>query len=136
MSIEVSPSPISNTLVDKDAYLSGLLDKVVASKSEGWLQEVRESAADWVRQSKLPTTRDEEWRFADLSSLREVQFNVETFLPNITPFSLPEANNSRLVLLMVFTHLSYQLFLVYLMGWWLAIWLIYLRVMMSGCGNI
>ena len=97
MSIEVSPSPISNTLVDKDAYLSGLLDKVVASKSEGWLQEVRESAADWVRQSKLPTTRDEEWRFADLSSLREVQFNVETFLPNITPFSLPEANNSRLV---------------------------------------
>jgi Fe-S cluster assembly protein SufD len=97
MSIEVSPSPISNTLVDKDAYLSGLLDKVVASKSEGWLQEVRDRAADWVRQSRLPTTRDEEWRFADLSSLREVQFNVETFLPNITPFSLPEANNNCLV---------------------------------------
>ncbi len=97
MSIEVSPSPISNTLVDKDAYLSGLLDKVVASKSEGWLQDVRESAADWVRQSRLPTTRDEEWRFADLSSLREVQFNVETFLPNITPFVLPEANNNCLV---------------------------------------
>ena len=97
MSIEVSPSPISNTLVDKDAYLSGLLDKVVASKSEGWLQDVRQRAADWVRQSKLPTTRDEEWRFADLSSLREVQFNVETFLPNITPFVLPEANNSCLV---------------------------------------
>jgi len=97
MSIEVSPSPISNTLVDKDAYLSGLLDKVVASKSEGWLQDVRESAADWVRQLKLPTTRDEEWRFADLSSLREVQFNVETFLPNITPFVLPEANNNCLV---------------------------------------
>ncbi|MGI8502199.1 MAG: Fe-S cluster assembly protein SufD [Hassallia sp.] len=97
MSIEVSPNPISNTLVDKDAYLSGLLDKVVASKSEGWLQDVRQRAADWVRQSKLPTTRDEEWRFADLSSLREVQFNVETFLPNITPFSLPEANNSCLV---------------------------------------
>lgn len=97
MSIEVSPSPISNTLVDKDAYLSGLLDKVVASKSEGWLQDVRQRAADWVRQSRLPTTRDEEWRFADLSSLREVQFNVETFLPNITPFSLPEENKSCLV---------------------------------------
>ncbi|MGI2902787.1 Fe-S cluster assembly protein SufD [Tolypothrix sp. VBCCA 56010] len=97
MSIEVSPSPISNTLVDKDAYLTGLLDKVVASKSEGWLQDVRQRAADWVRQSRLPTTRDEEWRFADLSSLREVQFNVETFLPNITPFSLPEANKSCLV---------------------------------------
>jgi Fe-S cluster assembly protein SufD len=101
MSIEVSPNRISNTLVDKDAYLSGLLDRVMASKSEGWLQEVRESAADWVRQSRLPTTRDEEWRFADLSSLREVQFNVETlnktFLPNVTPFSLPEANNTCLV---------------------------------------
>jgi Fe-S cluster assembly protein SufD len=97
MSIEVSPSPISNTLVDKDVYLTGLLDKVVASKSEGWLQDVRQRAADWVRQSRLPTTRDEEWRFADLSSLREVQFNVETFLPNITPFSLPEANKNCLV---------------------------------------
>ncbi|MBW4567520.1 MAG: Fe-S cluster assembly protein SufD [Tolypothrix carrinoi HA7290-LM1] len=97
MSIEVSPSPISNTLVDKDAYLTGLLDKVAASKSEGWLQDVRQRAADWVRQSRLPTTRDEEWRFADLSSLREVQFNVETFLPNITPFSLPEANKNCLV---------------------------------------
>ncbi|MCV3217006.1 Fe-S cluster assembly protein SufD [Plectonema radiosum NIES-515] len=97
MSIEVSPSPISNALVDKDAYLSELLDKVIAAKSEGWLQEVREGAADWVRQSRLPTTRDEEWRFADLSSLREVQFNVERFLPNITPFVLPEANNSCLV---------------------------------------
>jgi Fe-S cluster assembly protein SufD len=97
MSIEVSPSPISNALVDKDAYLSGLLNRVIAAKSEGWLQEVRESAADWVRQSRLPTTRDEEWRFADLSALREVQFNVERFLPNITPFVLPEANNNCLV---------------------------------------
>jgi Fe-S cluster assembly protein SufD len=98
MSIEVSPSGISNTLVDKDAYLSGLLDRVMAAKSEGWLQDVRSSAADWVRQSRLPTTRDEEWRFADLSSLREVQFNnVETFLPNITPFVLPERNNNSLV---------------------------------------
>jgi len=99
MSIEVSPSGISNSLVDKDAFLSGLLDRVMASKSEGWLQDVRSSAADWVRQSRLPTTRDEEWRFADLSSLREVQFNnnVETFLPNITPFLLPERNNNSLV---------------------------------------
>ncbi len=99
MSIEVSPSGISNTLVvDKDAYLSGLLDRIMAAKSEGWLQDVRSSAADWVRQSRLPTTRDEEWRFADLSSLREVQFNnVETFLPNITPFVLPERNNNSLV---------------------------------------
>jgi Fe-S cluster assembly protein SufD len=99
MSIEVSPSGISNTLVDKDAYLSGLLDRVMAAKSEGWLQDVRSSAADLVRQSRLPTTRDEEWRFADLSSLREVQFNnnVETFLPNITPFVLPERNNNSLV---------------------------------------
>jgi Fe-S cluster assembly protein SufD len=97
MSIEVSPSLISNTLVDKDAYLSQLLDRVMAAKSEGWLEDVRSSAADWVRQSRLPTTRDEEWRFADLSSLREVQFNVETFLPNITPFLLPETNNNCLV---------------------------------------
>jgi Fe-S cluster assembly protein SufD len=106
MSIQVSPSPIPNssaasltaTLLDRDAYLTELLNRVTGSKSEGWLQEVRDGAANWVRHSVLPTTRDEEWRFTDLSALRQVKFNVETRnFASLQPEILPEAANSRLV---------------------------------------
>ncbi|MEH1908129.1 MAG: Fe-S cluster assembly protein SufD [Nostoc sp.] len=106
MSIQVSPSPIPNsnvvsltsTLLDRDDYLAGLLNQATATKTEGWLQELRESAANWVRHSTIPSTREEEWRFTDLSSLRKVQFNVETGNFASLEFDiLPEAANSRLV---------------------------------------
>lgn len=106
MSIQVSPSPIPNsnvvsltsTLLDRDDYLTGLLNQVTATKTEGWLQDLRQSAASWVRHSTIPTTREEEWRFTDLSSLRKVQFNVETVNYVSLQFDiLPEAANSRLV---------------------------------------
>ncbi len=108
MSIQVSPSPISDltsAVLDRDVYLTGLLNHVVETRSvaslQDWLQELRDRAALWVRQSTLPTTRDEEWRFTDLSSLRQVQFNVETppiaSLQDIAPLILPEAVHSRLV---------------------------------------
>ncbi|MEH1900770.1 MAG: Fe-S cluster assembly protein SufD [Nostoc sp.] len=105
MSIQVSPSPIPNSnvvsltsMLDRDDYLTGLLNQVTATKTEGWLQDLREGAASWVRHSTIPTTREEEWRFTDLSSLRKVQFNVETGNYASLQFDiLPEAANSRLV---------------------------------------
>ncbi|MHC5742372.1 MAG: Fe-S cluster assembly protein SufD [Nostoc sp.] len=105
MNIQVSPSPIPNSnavsltsMLDRDDYLTGLLNQVTANKTEGWLQELRQSAANWVRHSVIPTTREEEWRFTDLSSLRKVQFNVETGNFASLEFDiLPEAANSRLV---------------------------------------
>ncbi|MBD2561647.1 MULTISPECIES: Fe-S cluster assembly protein SufD [Nostoc] len=105
MSIQVSPSPIPNSntvrlisMLDRDDYLTGLLNQVTATKTEGWLQELRQSAANWVRHSTIPTTREEEWRFTDLSSLRKVQFNIETVNHVSLQFDiLPEAANSRLV---------------------------------------
>ncbi|MEH2304102.1 Fe-S cluster assembly protein SufD [Nostoc sp.] len=105
MSIQVSPSPIPNSnavsltsMLDRDDYLTGLLNQVMATKTEGWLQELRQSAASWVRNSTIPTTREEEWRFTDLSSLRKLQFNVKTVNYASLEFDiLPEAANSRLV---------------------------------------
>lgn len=107
MSIQISPSPIPNsnvvsltsTLLEKDAYLTELLNQVTGSKTEGWLQQLREGAANWVRHSTIPTTREEEWRFTDLSSLRQLQFNVETqsIQTDISSLTLSEAANSRLV---------------------------------------
>ncbi|MEA5620764.1 Fe-S cluster assembly protein SufD [Cronbergia sp. UHCC 0137] len=62
-------------LLHQDAYLGDLLDKVTAIKSEGWLEELRQGAANLVSNTTLPSTRDEEWRFTDLSALKQVKFN-------------------------------------------------------------
>ncbi|AFZ03834.1 Fe-S cluster assembly protein SufD [Calothrix sp. PCC 6303] len=106
---QVSPSPIPNsnvvslsaTLLDRDEYLKGLVNQVLETKNNSslyWLPEVKEKAANWVRHSTLPTTRDEEWRFTDLSALKQVNFNVAS--GSITSSNiafLQECENSRLV---------------------------------------
>ena len=107
MTIQVSPSPVPNsnpvnlisTLLDKDTYLTGLLDEVTTPQAADFFQELRQGAANWVRHSSIPNTREEEWRFTDLSALRQVQFHLETQLKSvdISALTLPEAVNSRLV---------------------------------------
>ena len=91
MSIQVSPSPIPNpdelsltsALVDRDAYLVELLKQcealniqLIEPEMVAWVQEVRDRAFGWARQCVLPTKRDEEWRFTDLSSMRQVAFQA------------------------------------------------------------
>ncbi|AUT01508.1 Fe-S cluster assembly protein SufD [Nostoc sp. CENA543] len=106
MTNQVSPSAVPNsdvaslssTLLDRDAELVALLNQVTVPASTGWLQEIKERAANWVRHSTIPTTREEEWRFTDLSELRRVEFH--SFMatsPDISAFTLPESHNSRLV---------------------------------------
>ena len=103
MSIPVSLTSIPDSLLDRDAFLSGLLSRVTTKKSDGWLQDLREDAVNWVRHSVVPHTREEEWRFTDLSPLKQVIFNnVDTFrgtslqLNDLNDFFLPEVSG-RLV---------------------------------------
>ncbi len=117
MSIQVSPSLIPNpdeisltsALVDRDAYLTELLKQcqalniqLIEPEMVAWVQEVRDRAQIFARQFTLPTRRDEEWRFTDLSSLRQVTFQAsaqKVELPGGSDVSalIPEAVNSRLV---------------------------------------
>jgi len=106
MTMQVSPSAIANSdavsltssLLDRDSYLVSLLNQVTVPATEGWLQELRGSAANWVRHSTIPTTREEEWRFTDLSALRRVEFQQGEVKPaDISALSLSEAANNRLV---------------------------------------
>ena len=85
-------------LLDRDAFLSGLLSRVTTTKTDGWLQDLREEAANWVRHSVVPNTREEEWRFTDLSPLKQVSFHVGTIheLSLQDDFVLPEVSE-RLV---------------------------------------
>ncbi|MFN7500912.1 MAG: Fe-S cluster assembly protein SufD [Dolichospermum sp.] len=70
---------LPKNLLDRDAFLSGLLSRVTTTKTDGWLQDLREEAANWVRHSVVPNTREEEWRFTDLSPLKQVDFQLGMF---------------------------------------------------------
>ncbi|MFM7362947.1 MAG: Fe-S cluster assembly protein SufD [Cuspidothrix sp.] len=84
--------PLQPNLLDKDAFLTDLLSRVIASKKNDYFQQLRNDAAKWVRHSEIPNTRDEEWRFTDLSPLKELGFNVGTIheLSLTNSFILPE----------------------------------------------
>ncbi|HEY9708487.1 MAG TPA: Fe-S cluster assembly protein SufD [Oculatellaceae cyanobacterium] len=109
MTIQVSTNTIPNpeelgltSASDrKDAYLTGLLNQcqaldlqVIDPEIAALLQELRDRASLWVNKLTIPTKRDEEWRFTDLSPLLQVNFQTPNKfdLPeSATEFTLPEA---------------------------------------------
>ncbi|MFM6223171.1 MAG: Fe-S cluster assembly protein SufD, partial [Dolichospermum sp.] len=68
-----------NLLLDRDEFLTSLLSQVTTNKNDGWLQNLRDGAISWVRHSVVPNTREEEWRFTDLSPLKQVDFKLGMF---------------------------------------------------------
>ncbi|MCA1991371.1 MAG: Fe-S cluster assembly protein SufD [Coleofasciculus sp. S288] len=96
MSIQVSVKP-------EQTYLTALLEQVQKNAALDGLQELRQHAAAIVQEQGIPTRRDEEWRFTDLSPLLQVTFQrIETrevapLQLDITSLILPEATDSRLV---------------------------------------
>ncbi len=66
-----------------------------------FLQTLRHRAQAIAAEFALPTKRDEEWQFTDLSDLLEVEFQPAQPDPVspviVAPFTLPEAQRSRLV---------------------------------------
>ncbi len=117
MSIQASPSFSSievgiKPLLQSDGYLAQLLGQrqVLSTQALGpmiapWLEQLRDRAAHQVRQLTLPTNRDEEWRFTDLSPLEQVSFQppepntalAASDIATIAALTLPEAEHSRLV---------------------------------------
>jgi Fe-S cluster assembly protein SufD len=89
MSIQVSSNTIPNpeelglTAASnrQDTYLAGLLNQcqaldlqVIDPDIAALLQELRARASLWLDKLTIPTKRDEEWRFTDLSRLLKVNF--------------------------------------------------------------
>jgi Fe-S cluster assembly protein SufD len=107
MTIEVSTladtiEPTLKARVDRAAYLAGLLKLRPELPEElAELQGVRDRALAIAQELAIPTTRDEEWRFTDLSSLVQIKFQspdrASISFAQIESFILPEAVNSRLV---------------------------------------
>jgi Fe-S cluster assembly protein SufD len=64
------------------------------------LQPLRAQATGYLQEETIPTTRDEEWRFTDLSPLLAQTFSApNTQIPpvNINGLILPEAKDTRIV---------------------------------------
>ncbi|MGD2179647.1 Fe-S cluster assembly protein SufD [Lusitaniella coriacea] len=110
MAGEVSSHSISNSEQgDSPAnrYLRELLRQSEEQKipmraeNSGLLQELRQRAAYDVAQQQMPTRKDEDWRFTDLSELREIHFlrvqPAKLSPADIAPFVLPEAQQSCIV---------------------------------------
>jgi len=88
---------------EQNSYLQNLLNghpKLETGK-QAWLNALRSDAVEAVSKLTIPTTRDEEWRFTDLSmltkmSLQPAQATVKLAAADIQRFHIKEAEN-RLV---------------------------------------
>jgi Fe-S cluster assembly protein SufD len=87
--------------VTGDAYLETLLKQCQGQEMNGWWRELRQLAASWVEQSKIPSKKDEDWRFTDLSELLQFNFQLApkaTVTPDLlVGLGLPECDRARIV---------------------------------------
>jgi Fe-S cluster assembly protein SufD len=111
MSIQVSSELIANRnaassrLVSLKRFLTDRLafDSELATGAQERLEDIRDRAFHLLADQILPTTREEEWRFTDISAIRETEFkpeqNIESDFEAIEPLLFPESDH-----FMVFTN--------------------------------
>lgn len=106
MSIQVSAVPeqtgLSNAAQLRVTFFEHILGLARQSRSDiAWLQELSDRAQNLLQEQSFPTTRDEEWRFTDLSDLVPLRFQApgkpQDLATAIQDWTLPEAAQSRLV---------------------------------------
>jgi Fe-S cluster assembly protein SufD len=74
-----------------------ILPDLLPAKTEGW-EALRAGARDALTRQALPDTRDEDWKYCDLSELRMSGFRpAEPATVDIRERILPEARGTRLV---------------------------------------
>ncbi|NJK50244.1 Fe-S cluster assembly protein SufD [Candidatus Gracilibacteria bacterium] len=90
------------TDLSSQTFLGELLKQCEAKNavSES-INDLRQKAVSVATESTIPSKKDEEWRFTDLSKLLQVQFQAATATTitnnDLNAFVLPEAKTSRLV---------------------------------------
>ena len=78
------------------SYLDRLLQGQPPASSLTWLNQLRAHAVDRVGALTVPTTRDEDWRFTDISPLTKLSFQPAQDVPQLAPaaieqWAIPEA---------------------------------------------
>jgi len=82
--------------VSTSPYLAGLLQGRPPASPLTWLNELRANAVDRVGALTVPTTRDEDWRFTDISPLTKLSFHPAQGAAQLAPadigqWTIPEA---------------------------------------------
>ena len=91
--------------VNSDRFLGKILEQrspvpieQLDPEMSEWLQNIREQAASWVSRLTMPTTKDEEWRFTDISQLLNLDpVAPKSFAGQGEIATIPEAEDTRLV---------------------------------------
>ncbi|WP_346292142.1 Fe-S cluster assembly protein SufD [Sphaerothrix gracilis] len=101
MGLQVSDSSMTQ-VTKRETYLNKLIDAVTAETAAKLpLPQLRQTARALVQEQTFPSTRDEEWRFSDLSEMLTLDFQraklpSDKELAAIAP-PLAETQDSRLV---------------------------------------
>jgi len=87
MSIETRSDYLESLLRGRDA---------VPEARNSWLKAMRAQAVERAGELTVPTTRDEDWRFTDLSPLYKIPFQSVTAAGGVAPavlerYDIPEA---------------------------------------------
>jgi Fe-S cluster assembly protein SufD len=68
-------SQIDKDTVVEDIFFTGLLQQCqVNQAAPQWLKDIRQQSKSWLSRLSVPTKKDEDWRFIDLSSLTAGKF--------------------------------------------------------------
>ncbi|MGL5835424.1 MAG: Fe-S cluster assembly protein SufD, partial [Waterburya sp.] len=85
--------------VVEDIFFAGLLQQCqVNQTAPQWLKNIRQQSKGWLSRLSVPTRKDEDWRFIDLSSLTVSTFITPVGANGYSPISpISDTENSRLV---------------------------------------
>ena len=91
-------SKVHQDAVVEDIFFTGLLQQCQVDESAPqWLKDLRTESKNWLSSLSVPTRKDEDWRFIDLSSLTAGKFVTSNNVGVIHESPLPETQNSQLV---------------------------------------
>jgi Fe-S cluster assembly protein SufD len=89
---------MNETAVVEDIFFTGLLQHCQIREHEPqWLKDTRQQSKTWLSSLSVPTRKDEDWRFIDLSSLTEENFVAAQNVRANSRLPLLETKHSRLV---------------------------------------
>ena len=92
-------SKVNQEAVVEDVFFTGLLQQCqVKQGTPQWLENIRQQSKNWLSTLSVPTGKDEDWRFIDLSSLTAGKFvSARNATGDLEQQLLPETESSRLV---------------------------------------
>lgn len=96
----------TKSLVQEDVFLSKILQQrptapvdKLDKETGDWLTELREQSASWISRLTVPTKKDEEWRFTDISEILDLDIVTPQIfsLNGISQNIVKEAEDTHLV---------------------------------------